>query len=711
MKVLLRKTIHFLSNPFLFGFFLLVLCLAAYAPLLTKLGFYWDDFPISWIAATMGGQGLARYFSTNRPVWGLLYRLTTPLVGSQPAAWQIIGLLMRWVTGLLLWALLRLVWADRPTEGSQENASRRRFAAWGAALFVLYPGFSQQFIAFMYTHFYLVLSALLLSLCLMALALRLRTRLPRPWLGLLVIASLALGLLNLLSMEYFFLMDLLRPLLIWVILSEAVPNLRQRLKWTFLAWLPYLIVFAGAMYWRSVLFGFQTYQPALLARLKTQPLPAILQLIPTVLTDVWKVSVGAWAKAFTQPNALEIGAANMQRYSLLVAAGMIITLIYLLFYQSARRSSLRQGFKAWWRPQAWGWQPAFVGGLALFIAGGPFWLTDLKIGLVFPNDRFTLPFMLGTSLLAAALLVLLPLPHAAKAGLLAVGLGFAIGLQFQNAIDYNRDWSIQRTLFWELTWRMPGLQPGTALLSNELPVTHYTDNSLTAPLNWTFDPYNDPRVMNYALFYPTIRKAETLSNFATNQPIRLNYLATSFLGNTSQVVTVYFNPPGCLRVMDPQIEEYNWMVPAYLKESLALSSTTPILPVPRAGQAAARPPAAIYGAEIAHGWCYYFEKADLARQVGDWQTVAELGDEAFSANDYPNDPLERFPFIEGYAHMQLWSKALKLSQDANAVSPEVMQPMVCRLWQRIASQTPGSSEKTAALQTIQAGLECGLSTH
>jgi hypothetical protein len=59
------------------------------------------------------------------------------------------------------------------------------------------------------------------------------------------------------------------------------------------------------------------------------------------------------------------------------------------------------------------WQPLLVGLLALFIAGGPFWLTDLEIGLIFPNDRFTLSFMLGASLVTAALLhSLLPAPRA-----------------------------------------------------------------------------------------------------------------------------------------------------------------------------------------------------------------------------------------------------------------------------------------------------------
>lgn len=728
MKALFRRTSTILSSPAAFSLFLLALCLAAYAPLMTRLGFYWDDFPMAWIATTMGSEGLARYFSTNRPVWGLLYRLTTPLLGSHPLNWQIFALLVRWGSGLLLFWLLRLLWREAPVQSQHSSNLRKHFPAWAAALFVVYPGFSQQFIAFLYSHFFLVFSIFLLSLCLMALALRLPPA-RKAWYWLLMGLSLLLGLYNMLAMEYFFLLDLLRPLLIWVVLSSSIHDRRRRLVKTFLAWLPFLLVFAGAIYWRSVLFGFQTYQPALMDRVRANPARAIMALLPTVLRDVWAASAGAWAKAFILPDILEVGARNLQRYWIFVAAGGAATAIYWLIFNASSgsradsrnvpstqanaevpaptsRESLRTSTAAWIGRHAWAWQPLAVGLVALFIAGGPFWLTDLKVGLVFPNDRFTLPFMLGASLVVAALLALLPLPGWVKAGLLGIGLGFAIGTQYQYAIDYNRDWSVQRSMFWQMTWRMPGIQPGTALLSNELPVTHYTDNSLTAPLNWTFDPRNDPREMEYALLYPTLRKEDMLSNLQQNQPIYLNYLAAEFRGSTAQMVAFYYNPPGCLRVLDPDVDIYNWMVPEYLREGLALSSTAPILVAPQPGKTLPQPPASVFGPEISRGWCYYFERADLARQSADWQAVARLGDEAFAQSDYPNDPLERFPFIEGYAHAGNWKRALTLSRDSYAVSPVVMQPMLCRLWQRIEKQTAPDDDRDQTLNTVRAEMSC-----
>ncbi len=683
MTHLKEKTQAFFSEPKIFPLFLLLLCLAAYAIFIPWLGFYWDDFPISWIAASKGGAGLARYFSTNRPFWGEIYRLTTPLLGSNPFNWQVAALLLRWGTGLAFWGLVRTIWPER-----------KLFAAWAAALFIIYPGFSQQSIAFLYSHFFIVLILFLLSLIFTILALRH----PR-WFWLFTAAALLTSAVNLLSMEYFFLLDLLRPVLIWLVLNETAPGQvsltgQKRLIRTLLLWLPYLVLFIGVIAWRALFFGFHTYQPTLLSQLKSEPIPALLTLIQTALSDMWKTSAGAWLHAFQAPTVAEVGAVNLRRFWLLVAVSAAVFGLYLLLFRP--KQTRLEGERRWL------WQPLLVGILALGIAGGPFWLTDLQIGLVFPNDRFTLPFMIGASLLAAALLQLIPLPHWPKAALLGVLLGFAIGMHFQQGVVYRRDWATQRTFFWQMLWRIPDMQPGTTLLANELPVVHYTDNSLSAPLNWIYDPQSDPLRMNYILYYPTLRQTteDWLINGQKNVPIERDYLAATFYGNTSNVVALYFNPPGCLHVLDPQVDQVNWMVPQVLRDTLNLASTTSILDKPQPGKPEPFPPIHIFGSEPAPNWCYYYEKADLARQYGDWESVAALGEQAFDSGDYPNDPSERLPFIEGYAHLNQWQRALELSRETQAITP-VMKPVLCRLWNRIERDTPQSQEQQDALHTIR----------
>ena len=104
-----------------------------------------------------------------------------------------------------------------------------------------------------------------------------------------------------------------------------------------------------------------------------------------------------------------------------------------------------------------------------------------------------------------------------------------------------------------------------------------------------------------------------------------------------------------------------------------------------------------YDPEPRHGWCYYFQKAELARQFGDWNEVATLADAAFQLDEHFNNPVELFVFIEGYAHLGDWNGAIKLSREARLVSKSYVDPLLCRLWKRIEAETASSLERGEAL--------------
>ena len=669
---------------------LLLACLASYALLIQRLGFYWDDWPINWIAARLGPAGLARYFSTNRPYWGMIYQLTTSLLGSVPWRWQLFAIFWRWVAGVALWGLLRLVWPRQSY-----------VAAWAALLFVVYPGFEQQFISLVYSHFFIILAAFLASLGCTLLAL------DRPrWRWLWTFLALLLSFVNLITMEYFFLLELVRPALVWIVLSETISDRRQRLKQAIKIWLPYFLLFIGLAAWRAFFFRFQTqnYQPHILDQLKAQPLQAIVTLLSTIAGDLWLTTFAAWGKVFTLPDPAVLGGRTTQVYALIAVLAAILLGLYLALVKPVEDTPGDSGrFRR--RLGGWAWPCLLTGLLGLLLAGWPFWLTQIPVGLSFPNDRFTLSFMLGSTLFITGLLGLLPLPHWSKVATLGVLLGLAVGMQFQVANAFRRDWATQKALFWQLSWRIPQLEPGTTLLFNDLPVRFFSDNSLTAPLNWIYGGANTSAAqMSYMLYFPSLRLGTGLPSLDPGQPINQDYLAADFSGSTSQMIALNYVPPACVRVLDPDLDPFNVMLPVRLREAAAVSTTRPVQPA-AAGQAA-HPTEQIFGPEPAHsGWCYYFEKADLARQLGDWSQVASLGDQAFKQTDYPNDPSERLVFIEGYAHTGNWTRARQLSQETRQIT-DAMQPMLCRLWQRIDDTVPASPDKTAALQAVRSELQC-----
>ena len=655
----MKRLASFLTSPPLV---LAIVAVLAYGLLIPQLGFYWDGLAMSWIRYQLGPEAMARYFSTNRPVWGLLYQLTTRLIPQVPIYWQVFALFWRWLTGLLVWAILRELFPKRP-----------RLALGTALLFLLYPGFNQQSGAYLYSHFFIVLNFFLYSIYLM-----LRAQKDRYWRR--TLSGMLFSALNLWMHEYFFVLELMRPAVIWVKLRKEdleIPEHLRRTPWETVKtslglWAPYLVVFLAAVLSRLFIFNNQIYEIGG-SGAGTTP----FNILATIPASLWTVTVAAWGQAFRLPDLATDGPRTTLVYGAiaLVVYGAVIA---ALFGRQAEETKRRDNRDAFW---AMG-----LGVFILLVAGWPFWLTGVPVSLGYPANRATLSFMLGVSLLLAGLLSLLP--RRLDWILLAVFVSLAAGRQFQWSNDFRRDWNAQKNLFWQMTWRVPGLEPGTIVLMNE-ELSYYADNSLGAPLNWIYAPGNHTDRVNYVLFYPTNRLGGALTSLEPGQPISYDYLAGQFEGNTSQVVVFYYAPPGCLRLLDPQIDPYNRLIPddSLLREAAKLSTTMPILDEPLA-----RMPK-IYAPEPAHNWCYHYEQADLARQLGDWEQVAALGNQAFKLDDYPNDPLERFVFIEGYAHVGEWERALEYSQVSYNVSKNYVGSLLCRLWDRISQEVPSSLEK------------------
>ncbi len=657
----------------------LVVAFVVYGLFFGQLGFYWDDLPISWIRYQFGADVMRLYFATSRPVWGLLYQLTTRLLPDVPAFWQLSAVLWRWITAVLCWLLFLKLWPDR-----------RKLAFTIGMLFLLYPGTNLQWASFLSTHFFMVLSFFLLSYLCMFWSFQPPKSMPRGWPF--FILALIFSALNVWMMEYFFFLELIRPFFIYAFLRHD-PRAEGQSYWrsiqrSAVRWLPYLAVWLANVAYRRLVFTNLAYGNVLLSDLQTKPITTGLNLLQSVMGDLWLVSGQAWAKVFQFPNPAHDGPVTTLFYVLVVfGAGLLSALVI-------GRLSKEKPVQSKWL-----WLIG-LGLAAMLTAGGPYWLASLEMTLGFPANRFTISFMLGVSLLLAGLLELLPSRvRLAVAGIL---IGLAAGRQALWADSFRRDWATQKTMFWQMTWRAPGLQPDTLVLMNEGPLNYYADNSLGAALNWIYDPNNHTAPMHYALFFPLSRLGGSLHSLEPNQAIVFGYWVTEFYGSTSQAVAFYYQPPGCLRLLDPDIDSTNRLIPddSMMREASLLSSSKWVLP-----NATAKMPD-IYGPEPTHGWCYYFEKADLAAQIGDWSRVVQLGDKAFQLNDYPNDPVERFVFIEGYAHQGNWTRAKELALQSYKVSPHYVGPLLCKLVARMNRELVPDSTNKSSLNDLSTKFSC-----
>lgn len=649
---------------------LLIVAALTYGLFFWERGFYWDEAPWTWIYYRLGPAALTKTFSTSRPFWGMIYQITMPLLGPYPWRWQLLMVILRWLTAVLVWMLLRQVWPkdERP-------------ALWGSLLFLVYPGLGQNFISLMYSHFYIVLNCFLFSLYLSVLALRQPARrIP------LTLAALAFSVVNLLTLEYFYFLEFLRIVLFWIVMADPW---KERIRRVVRLFIPYFAVMIGVTFWRLFFFENQnaSYSYVTLDLLRENPLLGIATLFRAIGMAFWETVVHAWMFPFESAGVDQVGLRVTILAALLVLASAILIALYLLFFSRSER-----------RERAPVWQMFLLGFASWLFAGGSFWLVGIEPQLHFSADRFTLPFILGSSLLLVAALSLLNSRPRLQYSLLALLISFSIGKQFETNIAYIRDWDVHHDLFWQMSWRIPAMEANAVIVSNDLPVTYFSDNSLSGPLNWIYSREGE---MDHILYFISIRLNRGLPDLVPGLPIEQNYLAKTFHGNTSQLIVIDYSPPGCVRVLDPQIDSANRLLVPLLREAAALSNTSLIHE-----KNAVILPDSLFAPEPAHAWCYYFEKAELARQFGDWEKVVELGDIAFKLDDHPNDPIERFVFIEGYAHMGDWERAVKLSQESYRVSKNYVGPLLCWLWQRIEFETPNSLEKSEALAEVKSMLSC-----
>lgn len=654
---------------------LLFLCLVAYGLNTPWVGFYWDDWPWMWLSHLFGPQKLAE-IDFHRPLGSLFLAFGGYLLGESYFAWQVFNLVIRWLGALAFWWAMRKIWPQHDEK-----------VTWLALLFAIYPGFTQQYVSVNTSRHLYPLALFFLSLGTMVSALK---RQRGYWL--LTAAGLGLSLLTAFSTEYYYGLELVRPAILWIILAEDHKKLHLLIRRVVWHWSPYLIALLGVYAWRYYISRFGNYAIEVFEHLNTNPFAALYQYLQTMVEDLVETSAGAWLRVFSFPTPSFSGPRVVAIYWVLVLAFSIGVFLYLSrFYRD-------QDTRAWWK------QAVVMGVLSLLVGGLPFLVTDLEISLDFPADRATLPMMLGASLLFAGLLESLRGARVAKIALLSLAIGLAVGAHFRLGLSYRRDWIRQEDFFRQLTHRIPGLEPDTVLLTEEIPIQYSSDSSMAALLNWAYQPGGIPNRMDYNLMYIGLRLGNSLPSLQPHTPILKGSRFLDFHGSTDQAIVFLYDPPACLRVLDPQIDGLSPGLPALIVQALPLSDLNRI-------QLDADPPArlplALYGPDPPPNWCYYFQRADLARQAGDWGQVTDLGDTAYQLYASPQHPAEHIPFIEGYAHLERWDRAQELTFAA-ANADRAINPMLCALWERIAMQTTSTPQRANAFSNVAVRLSCPL---
>lgn len=674
-----RRQLAVKLAPYIVPLVFAAIAFLAYGLLIRELGFFWDDWPAAWFTHAFGSSGFQEVFEIDRPLLGWLYQFTTPLMGTSALRWQAFALLARWLSACLFWLVLLSVWPDRRWQVTS-----------AALLFLIYPGFSQQPIAITYSHVWLLQGVFFVSLVVMLWA----AWRPRWYWPLNIIGWLLSALVQF-TVEYFFGLGLLRPVLLWLVYARSIPDHRLRLRKTFAHWLPYLAINILFLIWRLFLTETPRGEVSIFSRLLTEPVAAISGLLTNIQEALVESSFSAWGQIFRFQDWFSLSSLSDNWPILIVILASLLSAGLLIYLRNIDQPAKQEPSERW----NWGKQAVGLGLLAMLLAGIPFWMAGLPIRLSFPWDRFTLAMMVGVCLLLAGLLDVVLKKRSYQIIAICLLVGFATSLNYKNARAYASRWDTTSEFFWQIIWRAPQIEPNTILMTDNWPFERNTDNSLTAPLNWIYASDFNGQDLPYLIVDISTRLGLNLPALEPGLEVKENYRAAEFAGNTSDTILFYYEPPACVRILNPQIDRDVFGYPATLYEALPLSNLSRIVPEP----ATPATPPEVLVPPANRDWCYYYQKVDLAVQLGQFNVARELGDEAFAQRLRAHSAYEYLPFIEAYARTDQWSRAFSLTERAYSQT-HATRPALCRLWEKLALDAP--STQRPAIDNAQQSLNC-----
>ena len=227
-------------------------------------------------------------------------------------------------------------------------------------------------------------------------------------------------------------------------------------------------------------------------------------------------------------------------------------------------------------------------------------------------------------------------------------------------------------------------------------------------INLIYPPQQTGSQLPYYFFSLGREFSHDMPLFLKGMPIEKRFRHYTFQGNSQDGIVIYYNPADhdCLNVLGKQDGNIPGL-PEITRQALTIANHSRILPGP---QAPGFPPTAIFGPEPEHTWCYYFQKADLEAQQGNWDKVYTIAEQARAAGFRPerstsNTPAEWIPLIEGYARTGHWDKAKTLSLDIHEIDARI-DARLCRLWDTLRSSTPESEARSEAMTTVRDRARC-----
>ena len=639
-----------LPGKIVIPFLLFFACFLAFGLLLSPLGYFQDDWHHVYYAYHEGIDGLQRFFFTDsRPFAFFIYKVFFSVLGFDPSYWHWGVMLLRFSTSFVFWLMLYQLWPDQ-----------NDLTGLLALFFALHPVFTLQPLSVAYTIHWISYLSVALSFCLMVFA----NRTPR-WFWQITILAVIFQVFHLLMMEYYTGLEIFRLLIIW--LALPIYSFGGKIKKVFIVWLPYLLVLLLYVPYRlsfSILFGYDRFESPFLFWLES-PSNSFISLIETTIKDTIFIVISPWYTAI-MPNVFDLTRPSTWG---MIGGVIVFGVIYYFCISSIGKNSKQTSDLS-----AYTNRLVIFGFLGFIFSLIPFWLTDFKITAMNPlwSSRFALPALLGASMITVGVVFFFIQERSRRILFLSILLSISFGFHIQVARNFKASSDKQTQFYWQLYWRAPVLASGTLIVADEEVLPYMGDTPTAYAINLLYPKVFPASQADY-WFSPGSKDIPHL--FTSSEISEMKKYSSTFFASPKQVIAVTFNPEEgqCLWFLRPEYadvrffsaEAYRWM--QYSNVSFAQSDSN------------YKPPSDIFGDEPAHTWCYFYQKADLAEQQGDWNEVIRLWTEAQKKKLRPSNSVEMLPFIKAYAQLSELEQAQKMTLQANTLPPR-MRSLLCTMW-------------------------------
>jgi hypothetical protein len=647
-----QTTRIFLKNETFISILLILLTtVITYGVSIPRLGYYHDDWFVLWSGQARGAQSLMPLFSTDRPFMGVVYSYVYRLLGDTIVNWHLYALLWRLIGALAFFWILRLLWPNQ-----------KYLTTLMAVLFIVYPGFLSEPNANTKQNHLYGFGTALLSIALMLQALKTDRR---GWKIFFSLLSYLLTANYLFIYEYMIGFEGTRLILLgYVLYQDGFKDIRSLAREIIKRAWPYWVVTAGFLYWRIFVFEGSrnaTDVSGLAGSYFSNFRYMSIRVILETAKDFLDTTIFAW---FVEPYQLLSLAPYSNLVFALFIAGLVAALVWLYMFLS----------KKWWgvadnqveaprlmKDLIW------MGALIVLCAVGPVILSDRQVELYDPYKSYGLHPIPGVILFVVGLVLMLQ-PKFRRLILIAL-IGISVSTQILNADYWEQYWKIQREMWWQMTWRAPDIKADTLVMAYiSGGFNPQQDYEIWGPLNLIYNsgpakaPAIQAEVLNSDTSYSILKK-DVLNNHVRDIKLHRDFNNLLLLSIPSSI--------SCMHVIDGQLPVYS------ANESLLVQKVGAYSHVDRIVSTGASPvpPSSIFGTEPARDWCYYYQKASLARQNGDWTEIGNLYDQVRKLGLETDDKSEMIPFFEGLVNSGRFEDAKALYREEIKGQNEMRFPL------------------------------------